>query len=214
METKNKGLLIALMVVAGMGMAPRAHAEEGGGARDPDGSSTSGPPGLAGSSTTAPPREYEHYWRQNLAIDAASAALMVSVFVVDDYTDGESVPIVLLTSGVAGYLLGSPVVHAAHHGNLSRAGLSLLLRGGLPVAGLYLGRNTVRCPPSSPDTIGTCGVSEMLIGGAIGLGTALLIDYGWLARKRIERAPASGLSIVPSMSADRDAFTLGLAGHF
>lgn len=214
MQMKSKGLLIVLMVVAGTETASRVHAEEGGTSRHPEGAFVGGPPGLAVSSAPAPGREYEHYWEQNLAIDAASVALMVSAFVVDDYTDGESVPIVLLSSGVAGYLLGSPIVHTVHHGNLGRATLSLLLRGGLPVAGLYLGRNTVRCPPSSPDTIGTCGVSEMLIGGAIGLGTALLIDYGWLARKRIERVPASGLSIVPSMSASPDAFTVGLSGRF
>lgn len=217
MQTRAPGILIVLITVAGMGMAPRAHAEEAGalvgGAPSAEAPATGAVPALAVSATTAPRAEYQRYWKQSLVIDAASLAVFVTAVAAGELTEGSVVPEAVGSAAVLSYLLGSPILHIAHHGNMNRAVLSALLRGGLPVAGLIAGARVAPCHRSDYPG-GFCGLSEALLGMAVGVGAAVAIDYTWLARKRIERVPARGLSIVPSMSARRDGFAFGLAGSF
>lgn len=95
---------------------------------------------------------------------------------------------------------------------MNRALLSLLLRGGLPLAGGYVGGFFAR-DRCGPDEF-LCGLEDVFAGMLVGVGAAMVIDYVWLAGKRVERVPARGLSIVPSVSASQDAVALGLSGRF
>ena len=209
MNMRRTWSLVALMTAVVMVVVPQAHAEEEGGAREPNGSLMSGPPGTrAVSSTTASKVEYERYWWQNLIVDAASLALASSAGAFDQSPGGENLSKVMFISAAVGYGMGSPIVHMVHHRNVNRALLSLLLRAGLPLAGGYVGTLLPGCRQEEF----VCG--ETAIGMLAGLGAALAIDYVWLARKRVERVPARGLSIVPSVSPSQDAVVLGLSGRF
>lgn len=112
-------------------------------------------------------------YRGTMAIvDVASVAVVVSA------AAGESAPGVAV--GLAGYGLGSPIVHAAH-GRWGAAGLALGARVGLPaVAGLIgcgAGRGGQRGVIG--DTFG-CLFGAVLAGGAA-VVAGVIIDYAVLA---------------------------------
>jgi hypothetical protein len=123
-------------------------------------------------------------------------------------------PILELTLGA--YVLGGPIVHAAH-GKLGRAGASLALRVGLPIAGLLVGDlisqiasggdphpwNKFDGPPSLWWVAGT----------SAGFIAAGWID-GWLARPRRPQRPTPATSIAPTVTASADRVALGIAGAF
>lgn len=99
--------------------------------------------------------------------------------------------------GAVGLVLAAPAVHVFHD-NGSSALKSAGLRLGLPCVGALIGART------NP------GLPGVLMGGGIGVVTALIIDYTVLGKKT-EKAPASWQ---PTIGASSTSFSVGAAGHF
>jgi hypothetical protein len=89
------------------------------------------------------------------------------------------------------YVLAAPVVHFVH-GNVARGFGSLGLRVVLPLAFGAIGAKVESCVPDQ----WFCGLSGALVGGAIGVVSAAIIDGAVLAR---ETVPARSPGTVPNV---------------
>jgi hypothetical protein len=116
---------------------------------------------------------------------------------------------------VYGWLGSGAIVHLAH-GNIGRGMASAAFRVGLPIAGVFLGI------ASAGDCHGDwCGFGEAIVGGAIGLVSAELIDVALLAHDSAP-SPATasaarhshGVEISPIVRAGRSGFDLDVVGRF
>jgi hypothetical protein len=140
------------------------------------------------------------YGLEVFAADAASWAVLIAA----GSGDSEG----LATIGAFGMVLGGPVVHLAR-GNTSGAGYSLLARTALPVGGVLLG--LAACDGSDGyECLGTA-----FLGGMTGYGSALVIDWFFLAEKTEVVGPQSGwASVRPSLQVAPSGAQAGLAGTF
>jgi hypothetical protein len=115
---------------------------------------------------------------------------------------------------LSGYLLGGPIVHAAH-GNWAKAGGSLALRAGLPVAGAYLGAGAQNCSQSGGDM---CGLGGALTGIAVGGLAAIVIDAALLAHDTVptseRRVDKASIRITPMLGHAEAPKGLQVAGVF
>lgn len=109
-----------------------------------------------------------------------------------------------------GLFLGGPVVHVAH-GNSRSALLSVLARTGLPLLGGFL--LSAACPAEERDEFFGC-FGYAAAGMVIGYGTALVIDWSYLAKKQEQVAATGWASLSPSLSVQRQSVHAGLAGAF
>ncbi len=162
------------------------------------------------------------YGWQTLAMDAAWVGLLgiaVTAIAVDpSFSDEGPTNAVAMVAGVTAvptYLFGAPIVHAAH-GHCDRAGASLALRIGAPIALAYLGSGlgTLACPGKASDTSNYHCVNGATGAGALaGLVAAISVDAALLAREKVPRHPsATGWS--PTVSLNRGGFSVGLAAEF
>lgn len=149
------------------------------------------------------------YGWQTLSLDGALIAGTIAILVLADGSDrGNTLALV----PAAGFVLGGPTIHLVHHEPWRALG-SLGLRAGLPVIGGAMGIGVfATCPPPEGD-YGSCGLGELVVGTALGIVAASLIDGGALAR---ESAKPRGLalSISPFISADGTTRELRLRGEF
>lgn len=81
---------------------------------------------------------------------------------------------------LSGYVLGGPLVHLSM-GDSTKAMASLGMRLALPIAGGFIGGNLQDC--SDGDSL--CGVAGVILGGLMGIGTALVVDWFVLAKKTV-----------------------------
>lgn len=107
-----------------------------------------------------------------------------------------------------GWIGTGAVVHGAHH-NYGRAVLSVGMRIGLPLAGVFLGESSARgC------TGDLCDLGPALVGGMLGMGTAEVIDLA-LAKDEPDAAlPARSQRWTPVASVRHSGATLGIAARF
>jgi hypothetical protein len=147
----------ALAIVAVLGMAAPAHAEEW----------VMAPPSL-----TPPVRPVQlvrqYYGHQTLLVDLASAGGIVAGIVTES-----PVPAVM---GLLGFWLGAPAVHLSH-GESGRALASFVMRPGLVIGGAYLGVQIEDCDGSGGGEF--CGLAGIFFGSIVGLGVASVIDAAW-----------------------------------
>ncbi|MBI5536709.1 MAG: hypothetical protein HY898_28575 [Deltaproteobacteria bacterium] len=111
---------------------------------------------------------------------------------------------------ILGYVFVPPTLHLAHN-NYGRAGLSLLTRIGFPVVGALIGYEDENCSSSSDRS---CGSDGAVIGGIVGLGTAMILDAALLARDYApkDQAPSSASmrwTLAPSMGKSRGGLSFG-----
>jgi len=117
----------------------------------------------------------------------------------------------------------APLVHLAH-GNRHGAETSLGLRLALPaigaVAGLVGGAaiqhasTTCAAEPCEPaDGLATGAFVGMGIGTLAGMGAAMVIDYAFLGKKRVEIGPEHA-AWSPVVSASQHGVSLGVTGTF
>lgn len=140
----------------------------------------------------------EWYGWQTLLADGAAVT-----FTVMAAKEPDSTPFLMASAGT--YLLGGPIVHAAH-GNWGRAAGSLGLRLGLPLAGGLAGAALAQCRQGE----WFCGYAEVGMGTLIGIVAAVTIDASVLAREPVTKAPA----LVPAVSVGRDRAWAGVSGTF
>jgi hypothetical protein len=112
------------------------------------------------------------------------------------------------------WLLVSPAIHGIH-GNPESSGFSLLLHAGLPITFGFVGYelDSANCAPDE----WFCGLGGAVIGGAIGMLSATIIDAAVLARRPATRAASrqSRWSVVPTASiATNGTPNVGLLGTF
>jgi hypothetical protein len=92
--------------------------------------------------------------------------------------------------GFGGMLLGGPIVHAAHD-NWGRAGISLGLRVGAPLAGVGLGLAL----GGGIRKGGLHAIAYAIVGASIGYIAAAMFDVGYLARVDVPEAAPRMFSI-------------------
>lgn len=120
--------------------------------------------------------------------------------------------------GVAGYVLGAPIVHAAH-GSWGTAAGSVGLRVGLPLLGAFVGSEGL--------DRGSC--RELCVGGVIGAGagilTAIALDAAALSwetvpvtkqdRDEARARPARSFAVSPGIAPRREGgVDVGVTGVF
>lgn len=132
-------------------------------------------------------RASEWYGWQTLSVDAGSIGTGLAIGALSKRGD-----LGLVTWG-AGYLAGSPVVHAAHaHPDAILP--SLGLRTGLPVAFFLAGVLTASATTRPRGAMsGLAALAMGILGAAIGGGAAIAIDAILLARKTDREAPPLSL---------------------
>ena len=164
----------------------------------------------------------EPYWYgwQVLAADAAS----ITVFAVSA-RNALSTDNSYFWNGAAvvaggGYFFGAPFIHLAHH-RLGGAAVSLGLHVGLPLLFGELG-NSQSCPSGDGGEHGFCGGTAALVGGALGVLTATIVDATVNSTEpdapgQNEKRPDSSSTqwgLAPALSADGKHGELRLFGTF
>ena len=127
----------------------------------------------------------------------------------------------MMAVGGIGYFLGGPIVHIAHK-HYGRAGVSLAIRTGLPMAFGVVAAQFKSC---SPNEI-LCGLDEFATGFAVGAVTAAVVDSTliapWSSKSTAEPEPpvavtprtSARLSLSPRLVATPDIAMLGVGGRF
>lgn len=137
-------------------------------------------------------REVQHwYGAETLAVDALSLLLAFSGLAMEP----------LWVLGVAGYVLGGPIIHGTH-GSFGRAAGSLALRVALPFVAVGAGMLIEDCSDGGE----YCGLTSLVIGIPVGMLAAIIVDASVLARETV-REP-----VYPLVAIRRDALWLGARG--
>lgn len=179
------------------------------------------PPMVPDLETEAHPGATETSWYgwQPLLIDTVSTALGVGeglLLVKASSGDPSFSPAgtaLLLAPGVLGglgYLFGGPTVHWLH-ARVGTGFLSLGLRVGLPLAGLGLGALI-------PGIAGRENLAGALVGTAVGMGTAMVVDDAFLAKETVPTVPRTipspSFSLLPTVDRAHHGAGLRLGGAF
>ena len=122
--------------------------------------------------------EHEHWYGwQTLAVDGAVLVLAV---VGASVSDGDQGGAALATLATSGYVLGGPIVHFAHERVLVGFA-SMGLRVFTPFVFALVGYGVEDCSSGSE----LCGLGGLLIGGSLGILTAIAVDAAVLAREDV-----------------------------
>lgn len=151
------------------------------------------------------------YGWQVLLADAESIGLLALSFTQDS---NPGVQATLMGSAAAGYVLGAPAVHWIQ-GEKSMAGVSLLLRLGLPAAGGFFGGTGSRdCSQTNEQREFRFCVSLGRGFWAIaGMAVAMTLDSVVLARETVPVKPVH-LPVAPVVGFGQDGGFLGISGRF
>jgi hypothetical protein len=158
------------------------------------------------ASDAAPRTRERWYGWQTLAIDGASLLLLIASSAASD-SKGDASEI-MAGGAVGGYLLGSPITHFLHDSPARGIG-SLALRAGLPIAFGYVGTTIEKCPPEAD----LCGLAGAILGGMLGIATAIAIDAAALGYEDVPIEPRTGLQNI-SVALGRERALLVAAGTF
>lgn len=140
--------------------------------------------------------EYERYGLTLLLVDAA--VLVTSIVAQEP------------GATIVGYELSGPLVHVMH-GNSKGSLHSLAIRNLLPAGAFLIG-----------NAIDDSGCSEeacffpygAFLGGMLGAGAALVLDWAVLAKKPVQTPRAADQTVAPTLALDRDRIVFNLAGTF
>ena len=169
------------------------------------------------STAEAAPSRAGGYRLQTVAVDASSLALFMGGQYEDSGGRNGQAAAGLMLSALGGYLLGGPLVHAAHHDG-GRAIGDFFLRAALPALGAVIGYATLNCHGvESP-----CGVERTATGFVVGAAVASVIDVALLsgsssAPPSPEQAPSrarASWTLAPSVAASSTVALVGVGGQF
>ncbi|HMF39352.1 MAG TPA: hypothetical protein VKQ32_01600 [Polyangia bacterium] len=190
-------IILAFAAVAGAGRAARAD--------EPAAAPASG--------------ETRWYGWETMASDGTAIALWAAAAYLGDakYTSGsfqtyQDMANLTAILGVGAYVLGGPVLHA-QRGNWNSFGGSLVVRLGLPAAGILVGvlAGAAACGPGIDDEV-PCPVVGGMLGVAAGALAAMIVDSAVLAREPVERD--RGASVQPLVVPTSGGASFALAGRF
>ncbi|MFO0639960.1 MAG: hypothetical protein U0183_12160 [Polyangiaceae bacterium] len=154
-----------------------------------------------------PAREWYGY--QTLLVDVAGIGMTIG-------SAGGGYPLAI--AGLATYVAGGPIVHAAH-GHGAKVAIDLGIRLGAPTAGLLTGALIGCAGGCRGDLGGLAGVVGGVFGAGIGVVTAIVIDAAVIAREPAEQGKASakwdGKPIVrPEVTSLPGGGAVGVGGAF
>jgi hypothetical protein len=159
------------------------------------------------------------YRWQVAATDAGVIAAAAAGFALEGRGFLDNVPSnMLMGVASAGYFLGAPVVHLAHR-EYGRAGISIILRVGLPIVGGAIGARLASC--SRDEWL--CGLDEFAKGFALGAVTAAIVDSAFVAPgspshvepdRVVARRPPPAVRLSPRLVAAPNVALLGVGGSF
>jgi hypothetical protein len=163
----------------------------------PTASSTAGAGGV-GALPEAPTEQHWYGW-QILAADGVATAFMIGGFDRSSST--------MFTAGVTVYVLGGPIVHAAHD-RWGVAALSLLgLRVALPLTFGIAGAAASTVERSCD----FCGVGGLLVGATIGALSAMALDAAFATEKLpIEPRRGTSIALAPWIGKDVKGASLAI----
>jgi hypothetical protein len=165
-------------------VAPEPHAAE------------SSEPETGHSSDDAAPLEMRERWYgwQSLSADGAALVLLIAAGASSDQRN--HLPDVFGYGSLGMYLLGGPATHLMHD-SPGRALGSLAMRAGLPFAFGAIGFQLEDCSGDSDYDL--CGFGGAILGGVLGIATAITIDAAVLSHEEVPVAsrgvPNVGVSI-------------------
>jgi hypothetical protein len=149
------------------------------------------------------PKRTRWYGWQTLLADGASVAMFVGGAGAES---GE-----LALAGLGGLLLAAPIVHFSHR-NVGRGFLSLGARVAFPITGAAIGAAAEDCSRSSGE-LQVCTRVGMLLGGLVGVVTAVIVDASVLAHEP-DPEPADGVRLTPGVALGSRSQSLILNGRF
>ncbi len=173
---------------------------------------TFSPPGLTPATEPAPVEQpgTKSYWYQTLGADSVALVFMVAAV----SNNGEPT----LTLGLGTYLLGAPIIHAAH-GRPGRALASVTMRVGLPFVGAMIGAALEPKPNCGPNVdYYECGddegpSGEVILGALLGVVGASVIDATVMADGDAPTVKPQR-TLAPTARATHGGVALGLSGTF
>jgi hypothetical protein len=169
-------------------------------------------PAVAAEPTApAPPPATRWYGWQTLLADFGALALTVGLGAsVDEHNDAAVAAAVV--TGVSGFVLGGPIVHAAH-GHWQKAGGSFALRGGLMLLGGLVGwgLGADACSQYVYDHEG-CALGYAAVGLVAGAAASIIVDASFLAREPVPTTAPRPTQFV--FAPTRGGGGLSLIGHF
>lgn len=151
-------------------------------------------------------RHFKERWYgwQTLALDGLALTALVAT--PSQYVDDESAGTGLFYAAIGTFVLGGPIVHAAH-GNWGRAAGSAALRlGAILLTGLAI--EASKCPYEHCDA-----TEQIVVGGLVGFALippVIAVDSAVLARETVEVKPM----FVPTASLTKDGGWVGMTGRF
>lgn len=133
----------------------------------------------------APRAASRWYGWQTLATDGAAVALTGLSLA----SDGSTSRAMFGVGGLGAFVLGGPIVHAAH-GRWGAAAGSLALRVVTPLGGAVVGALAGASASEDDGVVGLANaVVGMLVGFTIGTGAASAVDSAALAHEKVDDAP-------------------------
>jgi hypothetical protein len=125
----------------------------------------------------APPKRRWYGW-QTLLLDVPSLALWIGGAAASPQSGA------LAVAGFTGFVLGGPIVHAAH-GHWGKAGASIAFRAGTV---LIAGVGAVGCISDSVSSESGCrgGYAALLVVGSLGVLAAVAVDAAFIAREDVK----------------------------
>jgi hypothetical protein len=142
----------------------------------------------------------EWYGWQSLSADGAALILLIAASAASDQRN--KLPDIFAYGSVGMYLLGGPSTHLMHD-SPGRALGSLAMRAGLPFAFGGIGSQLEDC--SGEQDYDLCGIAGALLGGVLGVATAITVDAAVLSYEDVpvtsEGVQNVGVSIGPDHAA-------------
>jgi len=154
------------------------------------------------------------YGWQTLIVDASAVVVMAGYAVASDKWRDNAFTMALGATVLGTYVLGGPIVHAAH-GYWSTGFESLALRVGLPLGGALagFGLGVIACGGTGGDGDVPCAAIPAAVVGGAGMIAAPLIDAFALAYEP-KATESAGAFAVPVVSWVPGGASAGLAGRF
>jgi hypothetical protein len=194
----------AALVASALVLSPTdAHADE----------SSSAPPAAAVTIARSDGESSETRWYgwQTLALDLGTYAVASGTLVATgrfESTDPDATHIAIASTWLGTYLLGAPIIHAAH-GHWDRAGMSLGMRAGGWFVGA-LGGASIGYAIDSKDGVGTGAA----IGFLAGFIAPIVIDAAVLSKEKVAPKPRETTVMPTAGLTPNGGGMVGAAGTF
>ncbi|MCA9676441.1 MAG: hypothetical protein H6708_09785 [Kofleriaceae bacterium] len=161
---------------------------------------------MAAPLPTDAPTRTERYGVQILAADVALfATLAVAAKAEVDDSVGSLIAL--------GYFATGPLIHLKH-GNTRGAVRSMAARALLPMGGALVGMVLASNNRCDGDLCGLEVVGGMAIGGAVGMASAMVLDWTVLGKTEVEAPVVGRVVISPRVDVSRRGVSVGVGGAF